>query len=498
MRNPLGIEHVPRQSVHLPDVAGGTEAVGIHVVRREVIAAPHHQPFQITSFARHTMQRLDTAHHRQHRQQFIVTIHDEFTPRPLHRQRFHRLAVRRQPAVFDQAARFEMRDRVAVRHAIERHRQFEGVRLHAEVGAGERHALGVARQLKVGCRGLERFEPDIPVTQDEHATVLHTTMHAPGHLQDLVRAEMHAREHIAAAVDHVGEAGVVDDDGIEPRHIQRALPGRRHREEERLRDHAFEKWTDYANRLAAVIVSGRNARVAQPHPLGGLFHRGARGQEHRHTSLRAGHLLQELVVEKIQRLLALDFDLGGLGGIERRHLQHIGAFEIARIKRGIDRRRQPDIPASHALPEREAELELRAGLVDFIDDQRVRGLNVAVLKPASCDAGRDDHDVPRRRFGRRFTFAVHDPRLQDRRAENRFGDWTDRERFAGPGARHDTEAVTTRRQTSQIVAARPLEERIEVQADGEFDRLAGRAGGRDDDDAPSGRLGRDKGVAVGG
>ena len=117
--------------------------------------------------------------------------------------------------------------------------------------------------------------------------MLDAAVHAPRHLQNLVRAQMHAREHVASAVDHVGEARVVDDDGVEPRHIQRTLPGRRHREEERLRHHALEEGTDHANRLTAVIVRGRDTRIAQPYPLRRFFDRRARGQENRHPALRA-------------------------------------------------------------------------------------------------------------------------------------------------------------------------------------------------------------------
>ena len=136
--------------------------------------------------------------------------------------------------------------------------------------------------------------------------------------------------------------------------------------------------------------------------------------------------------------------------------------------------------------------------MDLIDDQRVRWLNVAVLKPAARDAGRDDHDVPRRRLRRRFPFPVHDTGLQLGRPENRLRDGTNGQGLAGARARHDAEALPTRREASQIVAARAFEKRVEVQADREFDRFARRARRRDDDDAPSGRLGRDKGVAVGG
>ena len=231
-----------------------------------------------------------------------------------------------------------MRNGLAIRHAIERHRQVERICLHAQIGARECHALGIARQLKVRRRRLQRLEANITIAENEHATVGDTAVHASGHLQNFVRAQMHAREHIPSPVDHVGESRVVDDHRIESRDIQRALTSRRHGQKKRFRYHTLEKRTDHANRLAAVIVRGRDARIARAHPLGRFFNRRARGQENRHSAFRARHLLQELLVEKIEGLLALDFNLRGFRRIEGGNLQDVGALEIARIKRGIDRR----------------------------------------------------------------------------------------------------------------------------------------------------------------
>ena len=134
--------------------------------------------------------------------------------------------------------------------------------------------------------------------------------------------------------------------------------------------------------------------------------------------------------------------------------------------------------------------------MDLVHDQRVRGLNVAVLKPPARNAGGNHHHIPRRRFRRGFTFAIDDAGLQRGRAKNRFGNRTDGECFAGARSGHDAEPLPTRGEAPQLLAARAFEKRIEVQADGQFDRLARRARRRDDDDAPGGRLGRDKGVAV--
>jgi hypothetical protein len=43
-----------------------------------------------------------------------------------------------------------------------------------------------------------------------------------------------------------------------------------------------------------------------------------------------------------------------------------------------------------------------------------------------------------------------------------------------------------------------LEQRLELQAERQLDRLAGGAGGRDNDDSPRRRLGCDEGLGVGG
>ena len=68
----------------------------------------------------------------------------------------------------------------------------------------------------------------------------------------------------------VEELHVVDDDRVEPAHVERALPRRRHREEIRLLLAALEKRTDDADRLAAVIerrVDARRRCAARARPL---------------------------------------------------------------------------------------------------------------------------------------------------------------------------------------------------------------------------------------
>ena len=184
-----------------------------------MITAAHHQPLEIAPLARHAVQRLDAAHHRERGQQVIIGVHDELPPRALHGELLHGATVTGEPAVFDQAARLEMRKRFAIRGAVERHRQIEGIGAHAEIGAGERDTLAVTGKLELGFGGTQRRKADVAIAQDVHTPALHAAVHAPRHLQDLVGAEVHAREHVATAIDHVGETRVVDDDGVEPRHI---------------------------------------------------------------------------------------------------------------------------------------------------------------------------------------------------------------------------------------------------------------------------------------
>ena len=241
----------------------------------------------------------------------------------------------------------------------------------------------------------------------------------------------------------------------------------------------------------------RNAREARAHPLGRLLHARSRGHEDRHAPLAAREFLQEPVVEELEWLLALHFDLGRLGRIERGDLQHFCALEIARVEGRIDRGGEPDVATSHALAEREAEFELGAGLVDLVHDQGVGGQNVAILEPAAGDAGGDDDDVPARSLGRGLPLAIDHAHAKVGGAEDRLRDGANGEGFSGAGAGDDAEAVATRGQPPQIDAAGALEKGVEVQADGEFDGLARGACGCDDDDAAGTRLGREVGLAVG-
>ena len=187
----LLVEQVARQAVHLAHVAGARERLGVQVVRREVIAARHDEPVEIALLARHAVQRLDRAHHREIRNELVVGVDEQLRPRPLDRHRFDQLAVAREPPVLDDAARLEQRRRASryAQRSSGTGRSSSSARTPS-VGAGDRDALRVAGELELRLRRLERRELDVAVGEDEHAPALDAPVHAPRHLQDLVRAEV--------------------------------------------------------------------------------------------------------------------------------------------------------------------------------------------------------------------------------------------------------------------------------------------------------------------
>ena len=462
-----------------------------------MIAARYHEPAQVAVLARHPVQRLHARHHRHTRQQIIVTVHQQLGPCTVDRHRLDRSAVRRESTVLGDPPRVEEGECIAVRDAVERHRQVELVGAYAERSAGERDTFGVAGQLELGRGRTERVELDVAIGEDEHPPAVDTPVHPTRHLKNLVRTEMQPREHVAPALDHVGEAGVVDHHGVESTHVERALSGSRHREQERLLDLALEERTDHPDRLATVIERDLHPRVPRPDIRRDFLHAGARRQEDTDAPRIADRLLQEAIVEERDRLLALDLDACRLVRVECARLDHFGSVQISGVERGIHRRREPDEPAPRALSEREAELQFGRRLVDLVDHERVVRADVAVLEPAARDAGGHDHDVPGRRLGRRLALAVHHTDAQRVGGEQRLGDRSHRKCLprSRPGDDAETLAWSHRRlgkpfrERGQLPAARLPEQRLDVEPETELDRFAGRTGRCDDDD-PSPRVPR--------
>src|SRR5207245_6617265 len=109
----------------------------------------------------------------------------------------------------------------------------------------------------------------------------------------------------------------------------------------------------------------------------------------------------------------------------------------------------------------------------------------------------DDDDIPGWRLGRRFPLAVHDADLK-RSSEDGLGDRPDRERLPGPGPRDDSKPSPRCRQARDVGPVLAGEERIDIQAHRQLDRLTCRARRSDHDDAPGRGLGGEEGVRVGG
>ena len=299
-------------------------------------------------------------------------------------------------------------------------------------------------------------------------------------------------EHVSAALDHVAVAGVVDDHRVEPPDVERGLAGGGHRQEEGTLHLALEERANHPDRLAAVIERG-----VEPLPLltesGGqpLDLRAGR-HEHRDAPLLLDDVPDVALVQEFVGRLGQDLHLGLEPRVERLGGDHLGAVEIARVERRVHRGAEPDEAAAGPLAQGQAELQLGRRLVDLVDDDRIAVGDKTVLKPAPGNPGRHDDHVPIGGVGRGLPLAV-DHADVERLLQNRFRDRTDRQGLPGPRARHDPEATSRSRQLPDLLAVLPLEQRIQVQAHRELDRLAGRTRRRNDDDAPRG-MGR---VAIG-
>ena len=238
------------------------ERLGVQVVGGEVVASRYDESGDVTLLARHSMERLDRAHHCQIRNELVVSVDEQLRPMAVHGQRLDRLAVGGESSVLDDSARFEKGHCLSVGDAVERDRQLELARIDSQVGARHRDALRIAGELEFRRSRLECLELDVAVGENEDSPTLDAAVNSPGHLQDLVRAEVHAREDVPSALDDVAEARVVDDDCVEALHVERALPGRCHGEEVGLLLTGLEERTDDPDWLAAVIVRGIDSRKA--------------------------------------------------------------------------------------------------------------------------------------------------------------------------------------------------------------------------------------------
>ena len=291
------------QAVHLADVAALVYRLGEQVVRGEVIAAVHQRAVQLALLAGHAMERVDVGAHRHHRRQLGIGVDQQLGPGAVHRHRLDFMAVAREPPVLHQPARREPLHRAPVGRAIERLRQVEVAGIHAQRGTGDRHPLGVAGQLELRRRGAQFLEYQLAVAEDRDLAVGNAAMHPPGHLQDLVGAEVEPVQHVAAAIHLVGVARIEDDHGVEPAHVERRLARGRHGQQERSLHLALEERPDDPDRLATVIERRRQLRPLAPDVGREMLHLGAGRHEHRHAAPVADQPLHVLLGEELLRRL---------------------------------------------------------------------------------------------------------------------------------------------------------------------------------------------------
>jgi hypothetical protein len=245
-----------------------------------------------------------------------------------------------------------------------------------------------------------------------------------------------------------------------------------------------------------VVELRQHVPVAILHRLGDLLRPRARGDEDGHAAPLLLHVPHEAVAQEADGIGGVGYaDVRGLVGIEGVRFDDGGGVQVLRVEGGIDGGAEPDEAAAGALGEGQAQLQLRAGLVDLVDDDDVRLVDHVVLQPPPRDPRGDDDDVPRRRLGRRLALAVHHADAQ-LLAHDGLGDGADRERLAGAGAGHDAEALAAAGQLADLVAVLAFDDgghagELHAQLDG----LARRTRGRDDDHAP---LGRAAGIAFAG
>src|SRR3989454_143524 len=332
---------------------------------------------------------------------------------------------------------------IAIRAAIERHRQLELRGVDADSSTGDRHAFCIARELEFRSGRPEILERQVAVAQDVDFSVLDPPMHPASHLKNLVGSQVCPCQHVLATLHHIRVAGIVDHDRIEPANIQRRLARSRHGEEEGSFDQTVKKRPDDPNRLAAVIKGGRQIGPAVAKLFRDLLDLRTSWDEDRYATPLAHDALYETIVQELEGLLRQDIDLSRLGWIERPGLQSLGGSQIVRIETRIHCRGQPDEAATRPLAECQAQLHLGGGLVDFVDDEGVLCRDEAILEPAACDSGGNDDDVPGWGLGCRLALAIDDAHLQ-RRPENSLRHASDCERLASARASHDAKTLAGR------------------------------------------------------
>ena len=163
-RSTLVVEQVPRQAVHLADESALVKRLGVHVVGRQVVAARHDRGRR----DRDPRASCDAATRcPPSRATYGSSSSSQCTSSSAHGRSTGiastGLAVTREPALLDDAARLEQLHRLAVAQPVERHRQVELVGAHAErrrtscatrsLSPASWNSGAVGRSARTGCRG---------------------------------------------------------------------------------------------------------------------------------------------------------------------------------------------------------------------------------------------------------------------------------------------------------------------------------------------------------
>ena len=360
------VEQVTRQSVHLADVSMTVDRLREQVVCSEMVAVRDDQTPQVVILARHPVQRVDTRHHSEIRDQVGLRPNQQFTPRSIHRHRLDVTAVRRESPTLDNAAVGQVIHRRPVCRAVERHRQIQVAQVHTDCRGGERHPLRFSAKLDHGRNRTQTGKVHVTVGEDMDFASRNSSMNPTCHLQQLIRPEVLPRQNIPAAIDEVRELRILDNDCIQTVNVQRGLSGSRHRQHERFLCSAIQERSNYANGLPAVVMHDGEAGPAPPHLCRHILDLGTRGQEYRNSPLLALHAPNELYVEKVERLARLHGDASRQFRIECGGLEHVVRAQVARIERRIYGRRKPDIRTPNPLPQRQAQLQLGRCLMNLV------------------------------------------------------------------------------------------------------------------------------------
>src|SRR5579859_5029249 len=109
--------------------------------------------------------------------------------------------------------------------------------------------------------------------------------------------------------------------------------------------------------------------------------------------------------------------------------------------------------------------------MNFVDDQRIGGGDVAFFEPSPGDASGDDDELPLGRLRRRLALAVDDTDLERLAAEDLLRDGTDGERLSCSGASNDSKSAPGSSELANAFAVVLLEERLDVELHRELDGL---------------------------